>query len=115
MGVAKPVHVYFQRDRSGAAEVLFQSETGVRLKMTIQGIQFRPWCGFEPRGLSYTEGVWRYRLTVRTEPSQGLNTGSIPVSATNYPPIIQRVARFGPFSKGLERHRTSQKVFLTAH
>src|ERR1035438_8685231 len=24
----------------------------------------------------------RYRLTVRTEPSQGLNTGSIPVSAT---------------------------------
>lgn len=25
----------------------------------------------------------RYRLTVRTEPSQGLNTGSIPVSATN--------------------------------
>ena len=25
---------------------------------------------------------WRYRLTVRTEPSQGLNTGSIPVSAT---------------------------------
>src|SRR6266567_1460267 len=28
------------------------------------------------------ELVWRYRLTVRTEPSQGLNTGSIPVSAT---------------------------------
>src|SRR5580692_9089085 len=27
--------------------------------------------------------AWRYRLTVRTEPSQGLNTGSIPVSATN--------------------------------
>jgi hypothetical protein len=27
--------------------------------------------------------IWRYRLTVRTEPSQGLNTGSIPVSATN--------------------------------
>ena len=25
---------------------------------------------------------WRYRLMVRTEPSQGLNTGSIPVSAT---------------------------------
>jgi hypothetical protein len=31
---------------------------------------------------------WRYRLTVRTEPSQGLNTGSIPVSATNYFRII---------------------------
>ena len=30
-------------------------------------------------------GGWRYRLTVRTEPSQGSNTGSIPVSATNYP------------------------------
>src|SRR5207249_4238516 len=29
----------------------------------------------------------RYRLTVRTEPSQGLNTGSIPVSATNLPKI----------------------------
>src|SRR5271154_6119578 len=29
------------------------------------------------------ERSWRYRLTVRTEPSQGLNTGSIPVSATN--------------------------------
>ena len=29
------------------------------------------------------EDAWRYRLTVRTEPSQGLNTGSIPVSATN--------------------------------
>ena len=28
-------------------------------------------------------GPRRYRLTVRTEPSQGLNTGSIPVSATN--------------------------------
>ena len=27
--------------------------------------------------------IRRYRLTVRTEPSQGLNTGSIPVSATN--------------------------------
>ena len=27
--------------------------------------------------------AWRYRLTVRTEPSQGSNTGSIPVSATN--------------------------------
>src|SRR5208282_5102726 len=27
---------------------------------------------------------WRYRLTVRTEPSQGLNTGSIPVSATKF-------------------------------
>src|ERR1700684_132092 len=27
---------------------------------------------------------WRYRLTVRTEPSQGLNTGSIPVSATMF-------------------------------
>ena len=26
---------------------------------------------------------WRYRLTVRTEPSQGLNRGSIPLSATN--------------------------------
>jgi hypothetical protein len=26
--------------------------------------------------------IRRYRLTVRTEPSQGLNTGSIPVSAT---------------------------------
>src|ERR1035437_1848440 len=26
---------------------------------------------------------WRYRLMVRTEPSQGLNTGSTPVSATN--------------------------------
>ena len=26
----------------------------------------------------------RYRLTVRTEPSQGLNTGSIPVSATMF-------------------------------
>src|SRR5260370_10962809 len=26
--------------------------------------------------------AWRYRLTVRTEPSQGLNTGSTPVSAT---------------------------------
>src|SRR5712664_1698365 len=30
-----------------------------------------------------TKDPWRYRLTVRTEPSQGLNTGSIPVSATN--------------------------------
>ena len=33
----------------------------------------------------YTEEVmcvWRYRLTVRTEPSQGLNRGSIPLSAT---------------------------------
>ena len=29
-------------------------------------------------------GEWRYRLTVRTEPSQGLNTGSIPVSATKF-------------------------------
>ncbi len=28
----------------------------------------------------------RYRLTVRTEPSQGSNTGSIPVSATKNPP-----------------------------
>jgi hypothetical protein len=37
-----------------------------------------------PAGLSYNR-FWkrRYRLTVRTEPSQGLNTGSIPVSATN--------------------------------
>src|SRR5207244_11634335 len=26
----------------------------------------------------------RYRLTVRTEPSQGLNTGSIPLSATKH-------------------------------
>jgi hypothetical protein len=26
--------------------------------------------------------LWRYRLTVRTEPSQGLNRGSIPLSAT---------------------------------
>ena len=30
-----------------------------------------------------TKDQRRYRLTVRTEPSQGLNTGSIPVSATN--------------------------------
>jgi hypothetical protein len=33
----------------------------------------------------YSESTFiqrRYRLTVRTEPSQGLNTGSIPVSAT---------------------------------
>ena len=30
------------------------------------------------------ESSWRYRLTVRTEPSQGLNTGSIPVSATMF-------------------------------
>src|SRR5713226_5697830 len=28
--------------------------------------------------------LWRYRLTVRTEPSQGSNTGSIPVSATKF-------------------------------
>ena len=37
--------------------------------------------------LWYTEILhpWRYRLTVRTEPSQGLNTGSIPVSATKNP------------------------------
>ena len=27
---------------------------------------------------------WRYRLTVRTEPSQGLNRGSIPLSATKF-------------------------------
>jgi hypothetical protein len=41
-------------------------------------------CGTrDPDCLSYTKNVWRYRLTVRTEPSQGLNTGSIPVSATN--------------------------------
>src|SRR5258705_3274667 len=41
------------------------------------------WGAVEPDCLSYTKNVWRYRLTVRTEPSQGLNTGSIPVSATN--------------------------------
>ena len=35
------------------------------------------------RWQSGTLVVRRYRLTVRTEPSQGLNTGSIPVSATN--------------------------------
>ena len=34
--------------------------------------------------------IGRYRLTVRTEPSQGLNTGSIPVSATKLPPISQQ-------------------------
>ena len=32
--------------------------------------------------LVYWKLLRRYRLTVRTEPSQGLNTGSIPVSAT---------------------------------
>jgi hypothetical protein len=35
------------------------------------------------RALKYNGVSWRYRLTVRTEPSQGLNTGSTPVSATN--------------------------------
>ena len=30
---------------------------------------------------------WRYRLGVRTEDSQSSNTGSIPVSATNYLPL----------------------------
>src|ERR1019366_6865145 len=33
-------------------------------------------------GFGRMKAPWRYRLTVRTEPSQGLNTGSIPVSAT---------------------------------
>jgi hypothetical protein len=32
--------------------------------------------------LVFPSKFWRYRLTVRTEPSQGLNTRSIPVSAT---------------------------------
>ena len=40
----------------------------------------------------------RYRLTVRTEPSQGLNTGSIPVSATIKSITYRQCARarFGP-------------------
>ena len=43
--------------------------------------------------------AWRYRLTVRTEPSQGSNTGSIPVKATNIrhyrlaPPRRSRLAQ----------------------
>ena len=34
---------------------------------------------------------WRYRLTVRTEPSQGLNRGSIPLSATNKFPMNRKL------------------------
>ncbi len=63
----------------------------------IQSLAERLWEGSHVEGTStrsicarfrqtkeplYTEIVRRYRLTVRTEPSQGLNTGSIPVSAT---------------------------------
>ena len=36
---------------------------------------------------------WRYRLTVRTEPSQGLNTGSIPVSATIFSITYRQIHR----------------------
>ena len=48
---------------------------------------------------------WRYRLTVRTEPSQGLNTGSIPVSATMFPITYGRRGHrrshiFGFFRRG---------------
>jgi hypothetical protein len=39
--------------------------------------------------------IRRYRLTVRTEPSQGLNTGSIPVSATTFSIIYRDLATTG--------------------
>ena len=41
--------------------------------------------------IGYTEDSrpWRYRLRVRTEPSQGSNTGSNPVSATTYANYFQ--------------------------
>src|ERR1700681_2794757 len=64
------------------------SSAPARWRRTRKGTQARP-AAFV---LYYRAGSmlqcqstpWRYRLTVRTEPSQGLNTGSIPVSATKY-------------------------------
>jgi hypothetical protein len=42
--------------------------------------------------------LWPHRLTVRTEPSQGSNTGSIPVEATNpsYSSIIYTLKAVDP-------------------
>ena len=48
--------------------------------------------------------AWRYRLTVRTEPSQGLNTSSILVSATRYLQNRKQNLRLDQFS-GLRKGR----------
>ena len=51
---------------------------------------------------------WRYRLTVRTEPSQGLNTGSIPVSATTNKRLTGRRA-----ARGSTRTEPAEKLPLS--
>jgi hypothetical protein len=71
--------------RSRPQEIL-QELKGGRL-----GRYFSPGCGEQAMPLypsshaiaTMATEPRRYRLTVRTEPSQGLNQGSIPVSATN--------------------------------
>ena len=49
------------------------------------------WLSGSEKKITLENSRRRVRLTVRTEPSQGLNTGSIPVRATNNLAIVELI------------------------